>query len=133
MPRYQYKKQCTGRVLRFLREHYLNHHLHRRRERVFRGQPVVGQQLDRTVRVREQQRVIDEHDIRLLRLQARAPQMAAVAAGADGLIIEVHTNPENALSDGYQTLNIKTFTELMKKLKELAPVVNKKLNLSTNE
>src|SRR3989339_203806 len=62
-----------------------------------------------------------------------AMSMAAVAAGADGLIIEVHTNPENALSDGYQTLNIKTFTELMKKLKELAPVVNKKLNLSTNE
>ncbi len=62
-----------------------------------------------------------------------AMAMAAVAAGADGLIIEVHTNPEKALSDGLQTLNLTTFKELMKKLEELAPVVNKKLNLSKNE
>lgn len=62
-----------------------------------------------------------------------AMAMAAVAAGADGLIIEVHTNPEKALSDGYQTLNLSTFKELMKKLQELAPVVNKKLTLSENE
>lgn len=59
--------------------------------------------------------------------------MAAVAAGADGLIIEVHTNPENALSDGFQTLNFSTFKILMQKLQELAPVVNKKLSLSKNE
>ena len=59
-----------------------------------------------------------------------AMAMAAVAAGADGLIIEVHTNPEKALSDGYQTLNLSTFKELIKKLQELAPVVNKKLTLS---
>ena len=62
-----------------------------------------------------------------------AMAMAAIAAGADGLIIEVHTNPEKALSDGLQTLNLTTFKELMKKLEELAPVVNKKLNLSKNE
>lgn len=62
-----------------------------------------------------------------------AMAMAAVAAGADGLILEVHTHPEKAVSDGYQTLNIPTFKELMKKLQELAPVVNKKLTLSKND
>ncbi|MHB8905336.1 MAG: 3-deoxy-7-phosphoheptulonate synthase [Melioribacteraceae bacterium] len=62
-----------------------------------------------------------------------AMAMAAIAAGADGLIIEVHTNPEKALSDGLQTLNLTTFRELIQKLQELAPVVNKKLNLSKHE
>lgn len=62
-----------------------------------------------------------------------AMAMASIAAGADGLIIEVHTNPEKALSDGYQTLNFAVFKELMMKLHELAPIVNKKLNLSKNE
>ena len=62
-----------------------------------------------------------------------AMAMAAIAAGADGLIIEVHTNPEKALLDGLQTLNLTTFRELIQKLQELAPVVNKKLNLSKHE
>ena len=38
---------------------------------------------------------------------------AAVAAGADGLIIEVHPDPETALSDGYQSLTFKQFEDLM--------------------
>ena len=44
------------------------------------------------------------------------PAMAAasIAAGADGLILEVHPNPEKALSDGYQSLNFKQFEETMK-------------------
>ncbi len=62
-----------------------------------------------------------------------AMAMAAVAAGADGLIIEVHTNPEKALSDGIQTLNLSTFRKLIQKLQELVPVVNKRLNLSKHE
>ena len=43
------------------------------------------------------------------------PQMAAasVAAGADGLIIEVHPDPENALSDGYQSLTFEQFQQTM--------------------
>ena len=41
---------------------------------------------------------------------------ASLAAGADGLIIEVHYNPEEALSDKDQTLDFKEFTELMKKI-----------------
>lgn len=42
--------------------------------------------------------------------------LAALACGADGLIIEVHPDPENALSDGHQSLNFKEFEDLMKSL-----------------
>jgi 3-deoxy-7-phosphoheptulonate synthase len=50
---------------------------------------------------------------------------AAVAAGADGLIIEVHPNPEVALSDGPQSLLPKTFAELMQELKKVATAVGR--------
>jgi 3-deoxy-7-phosphoheptulonate synthase len=53
--------------------------------------------------------------------------MASIAAGCDGLIIEVHHEPENALSDGAQSLKPKTFDDLMEKARLIAPVVNKKL------
>ena len=46
---------------------------------------------------------------------------AAIACGADGLIIEVHPDPEKALSDGDQSLTPKSFAELMS---DLAPIVN---------
>ncbi len=62
-----------------------------------------------------------------------AMAMAGIAAGADGLIIEVHTHPDKALSDGVQTLDIETFGALLKKLQELAPVVDKILTLNINE
>ncbi|MFQ5866316.1 MAG: 3-deoxy-7-phosphoheptulonate synthase, partial [bacterium] len=52
---------------------------------------------------------------------------AAIAAGADGLMIEVHPNPEKALSDGQQSLNITEFASLMKDLKDLAGVLKKKM------
>jgi len=45
--------------------------------------------------------------------------LAALAAGADGLIIEVHHNPEEALSDKDQALTPKQFKDLMKKIKKL--------------
>ena len=51
---------------------------------------------------------------------------AALAAGADGLIIEVHPNPEKAFSDGKQSLDFDSFEKLMKELKDLAKVVGKK-------
>jgi 3-deoxy-7-phosphoheptulonate synthase len=51
--------------------------------------------------------------------------MASIAAGADGLIIEVHHEPEKALSDGAQSLKPKKFDELMNKARLIAPVVNK--------
>ena len=59
-----------------------------------------------------------------------AMSMAAIACGADGLIIEVHSHPEKALSDGFQSLNPATFKKLLYKIQELAPVVNRKLTLS---
>ncbi len=46
---------------------------------------------------------------------------AAVAAGADGLLVEVHPDPENALSDGEQSLTFEMFGRLMK---EIAPVAD---------
>lgn len=56
--------------------------------------------------------------------------LAAVAAGADGLIIEVHQNPENALSDGYQSLKPEKFKNLLLKLQSLSEVVERKLSLN---
>jgi 3-deoxy-7-phosphoheptulonate synthase len=52
---------------------------------------------------------------------------AAIAAGADGLIIEVHPDPAKALSDGAQSLNIPTFQNLMAELKRVAEAVGRKI------
>ncbi len=52
---------------------------------------------------------------------------AAVAAGADGLIIEVHTNPEEAFSDGEQSLRPDDFKKLMKELKPIAAAVGREI------
>ena len=50
---------------------------------------------------------------------------AAVAAGADGLLIEVHDDPERALSDGAQALYPAQFEQLMKELRMIAPAVGR--------
>ncbi|WP_142414969.1 3-deoxy-7-phosphoheptulonate synthase [Hathewaya massiliensis] len=50
---------------------------------------------------------------------------AAVAVGADGLIIEVHNDPENALCDGNQSLKPKKFSSLMRDLKEIIKIEKK--------
>ena len=52
---------------------------------------------------------------------------AAVAAGADALIIEVHTNPEEALSDGEQSLKPELFAKLMQELKAVAQAVGREI------
>ncbi len=52
---------------------------------------------------------------------------AAVAAGADGLMVEVHHDPEKALSDGPQALLPDQFTELMKQVKLIAKVIGRKM------
>lgn len=52
---------------------------------------------------------------------------AAIAAGADGLMIEVHQQPEDAMSDGAQSLKPDTFAGLMKELKLVAQAVGRKL------
>ena len=50
---------------------------------------------------------------------------AAVAAGADGLIMEVHYKPEEALCDGHQSLSPDEFTRLMSDLKKVAQAVGR--------
>ena len=53
--------------------------------------------------------------------------MAAIAAGADGLIIEVHNDPKNAKCDGQQSLTPQQFDALMEKVRVLAPMMGKTL------
>jgi 3-deoxy-7-phosphoheptulonate synthase len=59
----------------------------------------------------------------------KVPPMAraAVAAGADGLLIEVHNDPDHALSDGAQSLTPQEFSQLMGELRIIAQAVNRQL------
>ncbi|MBX7118584.1 MAG: 3-deoxy-7-phosphoheptulonate synthase, partial [Gemmatimonadaceae bacterium] len=50
---------------------------------------------------------------------------AAIAAGADGLIIEVHPQPEKAMSDGAQSLTPDQFSETMRQLRRVAAAVDR--------
>ena len=52
---------------------------------------------------------------------------AAIAAGADGLIVEVHPDPENALSDGYQSLTFEAFDRVMIRCRKIADAVDRYL------
>jgi len=52
---------------------------------------------------------------------------AAIAAGADGLMVEVHPRPEEALSDGFQSITLEMFEDFMKEIKPIARVMNKNL------
>jgi len=52
---------------------------------------------------------------------------AAVAAGADGLLVEVHPEPDRALSDGAQSLRPEQFQEMMRQLRLLAPAVERSI------
>lgn len=54
--------------------------------------------------------------------------LAGVAAGADGLIIEVHNDPDNALSDGVQSITPYQMEIIINKIKTLAPIVDRELN-----
>jgi 3-deoxy-7-phosphoheptulonate synthase len=56
-----------------------------------------------------------------------AVSLAAIAAGADGLLLEVHPEPEVALSDGRQSLKPEKFAALVEKVRRLAPVVNRRV------
>ena len=56
--------------------------------------------------------------------------MAGVAAGADGLMIEVHPSPDHALSDGAQSLTFEQFAELMPRLAAVAEAVGRRLPVS---
>ncbi len=57
-----------------------------------------------------------------------AMAMASLAAGADGLLLEVHPDPDHAASDGAQTLDFAGFKKLLEALKQLAEPLGKKVN-----
>ncbi len=62
-----------------------------------------------------------------LRAKVGPMALAAVAAGADGITVEVHPDPEKALSDGPQSLYPEQFETLMRDIEALAPVLGKEL------
>jgi 3-deoxy-7-phosphoheptulonate synthase len=60
-----------------------------------------------------------------LRKHVPAMARAGVAAGADGLIVEVHPAPEHALSDGHQSLSVPEFAELMQQVRIIAGAIGR--------
>jgi 3-deoxy-7-phosphoheptulonate synthase len=63
-----------------------------------------------------------------LRWMVPAMAKAAVAAGADGIIVEVHYKPEEAICDGPQSLNLNEFTQLMTDLKKIARAIGREIS-----
>jgi 3-deoxy-7-phosphoheptulonate synthase len=72
--------------------------------------------------------VIDPSHATGIREKVSPMARAAVAAGADGLMIEVHPDPDRALSDGAQSLYPGQFGQLMRDIYVIAPVVGKQLD-----
>jgi len=72
--------------------------------------------------------IVDPSHATGLRDKVSPMARASIAAGADGLIIEVHTEPDKALSDGPQSLYPEQFEQLMRDLYVIAPVVGKQLD-----
>jgi 3-deoxy-7-phosphoheptulonate synthase len=62
-----------------------------------------------------------------LRWMVPSMAKAALAAGADGLIMEVHFKPEEAICDGYQSLSLNEFSQLMADLKKIAMAVGREI------
>jgi 3-deoxy-7-phosphoheptulonate synthase len=62
-----------------------------------------------------------------LRWMVPAMARAAIAVGADGLIMEVHYKPEEALCDGYQSLSLNEFDQLMISLNKIAFAIGRKI------
>ena len=72
--------------------------------------------------------IVDPSHATGIREKVMPMSRAAVAAGADGLTIEVHTDPDTALSDGPQSLYPHQFEQLMRDLYVIAPVVDKQMD-----
>ena len=72
--------------------------------------------------------IVDPSHATGLRDKVSPMARAAIATGADGLIIEVHTDPEKALSDGPQSLYPQQFEKLMRDLYVIAPVIGKQVD-----
>ena len=71
--------------------------------------------------------IVDPSHATGLRDKVAPMSLAAIAAGCDGLIIEVHNNPEVAVCDGAQSLYPWQYDLLYKQIKQIAPVVGKKI------
>jgi len=74
--------------------------------------------------------IVDPSHATGLREKVLPMSLAAVAAGADGLMIEVHNHPEKALSDGPQSLFPEQFEQLMRDIQALVPVIGKSVELA---
>ena len=57
--------------------------------------------------------------------------LAGIAAGADGLIVEVHYNAKIAISDAAQQLNPEAFADLLQKVKQMAPIFGREMSLNS--
>ena len=57
---------------------------------------------------------------------------AGIAAGADGLIVEVHSEPENALSDGFQSLKPERFAEMVTQIRTIAQAIDRDVAVSSH-
>lgn len=71
--------------------------------------------------------VVDPSHATGKRWMVEALSKAAIAAGADGLMVEVHNDPDNALCDGAQSITPDMFARLMDSLRQLAPIVGREL------
>jgi len=58
---------------------------------------------------------------------------AGIAAGADGLIVEVHTHPEEALSDGSQSLKPERFAAMVQQIKAIAQAIGRSVAVSQHD
>lgn len=71
--------------------------------------------------------IVDPSHATGIREKVQPVGLAAIAAGADGLIVEVHPDPNRALSDGPQTLFPEQFEKLMRDIEALSPVVGREV------
>ena len=71
--------------------------------------------------------IVDPSHAAGIRFMVEPLTMAAIAAGADGVMIEVHNNPEKALCDGKQSLTPESFAELMKKVRKTTEFFQKEM------
>ena len=71
--------------------------------------------------------VVDPSHAVAIRNRVAPLSRAAVAVGADGLLIEVHQDPENALCDGAQSLFVSQFASLMDEMRRIARAVGKNI------
>lgn len=71
--------------------------------------------------------IVDPSHATGIREKVSPMALASIAAGADGIVVEVHLDPDNALSDGPQSLYPEQFEKLMRDIEALAPVLGKEI------